>query len=69
MTRRVVLSEYANELMDDVLRDLNRRPKARGEDIEIVLSRPRPRLVSERDEVVVPLRAAKVGSLKSVKQT
>lgn len=57
MTRVMTLREYQDELMDDLLADLNRRAQARGEDIEIVLSRPRPRLVAERVADVVPLRA------------
>jgi hypothetical protein len=43
--------------MRDLLADLNRRAQARGEDVQLVFDRPRPRLVAERDEVVVPLRA------------
>jgi hypothetical protein len=56
-TRTVTLREYADEVMRDLLADLNRRAQARGEDVQLVFDRPRPRLVAERDEVVVPLRA------------
>lgn len=57
MTRLVTLQELQNELIADLLADLNRRAQARGEDIQLVLERSRPRLIAERGEVV-PLRAA-----------
>jgi hypothetical protein len=57
MTRVVTLRELRDDLLADLLADLNRRAQARGEDVQIVLSRPRPQLVADRGEVV-PLRAA-----------
>jgi hypothetical protein len=55
MTRQVTLKEW---LMEDLLADLNRRARERGEDIEIVLERPKPRLVSAE---VVQLQQAPKG--------
>lgn len=52
MTRTVTLREY---LFEDILADLNRRARERGEDVEIVFERSKPRLVTAE---VVPLRAA-----------
>jgi hypothetical protein len=57
MTRVMTLREYRDVVLDDLLADLNRRAQARGEDVQIVLSRPRPQLATDRGEVV-PLRAA-----------
>jgi hypothetical protein len=44
--RQVTLKEYGAELIGDLLDDLNRRAKARGEEVELVFERSRPRLVS-----------------------
>jgi hypothetical protein len=54
MTRQVTLREY---LLQDMLADLNRRAKERGEDVEIVFDKPRyvPELAT-RDGEVVQLR-------------
>jgi hypothetical protein len=57
MTRVMTLRENRDYVMEDLLADLNRRAQARGEDVQIVLSRPRPQLVADRGEVV-PLRSA-----------
>jgi hypothetical protein len=51
MTRVVTLQELQNELICDLLADLNRRRQARGEDVEIVFERPKPRLVVEGEVV------------------
>jgi hypothetical protein len=53
MTRVVTIQQLQNELIEDLLTDLNRRAQARGEDVQIVLERPKPRLVAGE---VVPLR-------------
>jgi hypothetical protein len=55
MTRIVTIQQLQQELITDLLVDLNRRAQARGEDVEIVLERPKPRLATAN---VVPLRAA-----------
>ena len=54
MTRIVTIQQLQQELITDLLVDLNRRAQARGEDVQIVLERPKPRLVAGE---VVPLRA------------
>jgi hypothetical protein len=55
--KQVTLREYGAELIGELLEDLNRRARERGEDRELVLERPRPRLVGAE---VVPLRAARL---------
>jgi hypothetical protein len=40
MTRTLTIKEY-------LLESLNRRMRERGEDVELVFERPRPKLVSE----------------------
>jgi hypothetical protein len=45
MTRTVTLSEY-------LLQILNERARARGEDVELVYERPRPRIAARDGEVV-----------------
>jgi len=49
MTRQVTLREY---LLADMLADLNRRARERGEDVEIVFDRPKPQLAAQGGEVV-----------------
>jgi hypothetical protein len=44
-------------LKELVFEELNRQLAEEGRDVQVVAERPRPRLVAERDEVVVPLRA------------
>lgn len=56
MTRVMTLHEYRDYVIEDLLADLNRRARERGEDFELVSDRPKPRLVAERGEVV-PLRS------------
>jgi hypothetical protein len=56
MTRTVTLREY---LIQDILAELNRRARERGEDVEIVLERPKPQPVAERK--VVPLERQRDG--------
>jgi hypothetical protein len=47
--RTVTLREY---LMETILEDLNERARKRGEDVEVVLAKPGPKLATDRGEVV-----------------
>jgi hypothetical protein len=48
MTRQVTLAEY---VLRDTVAFLNQRARKRGEDVEIVLERSKPRLVAEGEVV------------------
>jgi hypothetical protein len=45
-------------LKELVLEEMNRQLAEEGRDVQVVFERPRPQLVADRGEVVVPLRAA-----------
>jgi hypothetical protein len=49
--RTLTLKEY---LLEEINKDL----REEGRDVQVVFERPRPQLVADRGEVVVPLRAA-----------
>ena len=51
MMRTLTLKEF---LLEEINKDL----REQGRDVQVVFQRPRPQLVADRGEVVVPLRAA-----------